>query len=99
MSKNISSSGIGFFGLLGLILIVLKLTDYIDWSWGWVLLPLYGGVGLLVVILGGFYLLVLALPKDKAVKPVDVIKKRRSGFAQKLEDRMEEAKERGRKKS
>lgn len=30
-----------FFGLLTLILIGLKLTNYIDWSWWLVLLPLY----------------------------------------------------------
>lgn len=33
---------IGFFGILGLIFVTLKLTDVIDWSWWLVLLPLYG---------------------------------------------------------
>ena len=37
-----NQGGIGFFGLLCLIFIVLKLTHVIDWSWGWVLLPFYG---------------------------------------------------------
>ena len=32
--------GIGFFGLLTLLFIGLKLTGYIDWSWWWVLSPL-----------------------------------------------------------
>lgn len=32
---------IGFFGILALIFITLKLTDYIDWSWWWVLAPIY----------------------------------------------------------
>lgn len=36
-----SSSGIGFTGLLTLILITLKLLDKIDWSWWWVLSPLW----------------------------------------------------------
>ena len=31
-----SSGGIGFFGLLGVAFIVLKLTGFIDWSWWWV---------------------------------------------------------------
>ena len=34
---------IGFLGLLTLVLIVLKLTHYIDWSWVWVLSPLWLG--------------------------------------------------------
>ena len=46
-----SSGGIGFFSVLGIIFIVLKLTGNITWSWWLVLLPLYGGVALAVVIL------------------------------------------------
>lgn len=33
--------GPGFMGSLTLIFIVLKLTDVIDWSWWWVLSPLW----------------------------------------------------------
>ena len=42
MSKSSSSSsgGIGFCGLLTIVFIALKLTDYIDWSWWWVLSPI-----------------------------------------------------------
>lgn len=36
-----SSSSIGFFGLLGLVFITLKLTGYIDWSWWLVLAPIW----------------------------------------------------------
>ena len=32
---------IGFPGLLALVFITLKLTDYIDWSWWWVLAPIW----------------------------------------------------------
>ena len=39
-----SSSGIGFFGLLAVLFIGLKLTGYITWSWWWVLSPIWGGV-------------------------------------------------------
>lgn len=45
---------IGFFGLLTIIFIVLKLTGVIAWSWLWVLSPLWGGFILsfiLIVIL------------------------------------------------
>ena len=34
---------IGFLGLLTLVFIVLKLTHHIDWSWVWVLSPLWLG--------------------------------------------------------
>ena len=38
----VRSGGIGLFTVLGLIFIVLKLTNVIDWSWWLVLLPIYG---------------------------------------------------------
>ena len=38
----VRSGGIGLFTALGLIFIVLKLTNVIDWSWWLVLLPIYG---------------------------------------------------------
>lgn len=40
---------IGFLGLLGLVFITLKLCGVIAWSWWLVLLPLYGG---LAIVLG-----------------------------------------------
>lgn len=48
--NNTSSTGIGFFGLLGIVFITLKLTNIINWSWWLVLLPLYGGFILVVAI-------------------------------------------------
>lgn len=43
MSNNNTnvSGGIGFFGLLTLIFITLKLTHVITWSWWWVVSPLW----------------------------------------------------------
>lgn len=43
MSENNSSSfgGLGFCSALTLIFITLKLTNYIAWSWWWVLAPLW----------------------------------------------------------
>ena len=51
MSNNSSSSsgGIGFSGLLTVLFIGLKLTGFINWSWLWVLSPLW--ISLLIVIL------------------------------------------------
>ena len=44
-----ASGGIGFYGLLTIALIVLKLTSAIAWSWWWVLAPLWLPVVLLLL--------------------------------------------------
>jgi len=41
MSNSSLSNGIGFCGLLAITFIVLKLLDVIQWSWFWVLYPLW----------------------------------------------------------
>ena len=51
-SNNSSSSGgIGFAGLLTIVFITLKLTHVIDWSWWWVLAPLWVGAAVILAIL------------------------------------------------
>jgi hypothetical protein len=45
---------ISFIGLTTLILILLKVTNYIDWSWWWVLSPLWGSIVILLVLSGVF---------------------------------------------
>ena len=51
MSKeSSSSSGIGFFGLLTILFIALKLTHYIDWSWWWVLAPSWMPLAIIIII-------------------------------------------------
>ena len=49
-SSSSSSGGIGFCGLLAIVFIVLKLTHVINWSWLWVLSPLWIGVILVILI-------------------------------------------------
>lgn len=44
-----TSSGVGFSGLLTILFIGLKLTNHINWSWWWVLSPIWISFGLLVV--------------------------------------------------
>ncbi len=52
MSQSSSvSGGIGFFGLLTIVFIVLKLTLVIDWYWWWVLAPLWGPLLVLLAVL------------------------------------------------
>lgn len=51
-----SSSGIGFFGLLCVAFIVLKLTHVIDWAWIWVLAPMWMSITLVIL---GFVIFVV----------------------------------------
>lgn len=51
MSKN-NDSGLGLAGALFLVFLVLKLTGVIAWSWWWVTAPLWGGLAILLSILG-----------------------------------------------
>lgn len=44
--------GIGFTGLLAIVFIVLKLTNSIDWSWWWVLSPLWIPITISIVCFG-----------------------------------------------
>ena len=50
MSES-KTGGIGFSGLLTIVFITLKLTDYIDWSWWWVLSPLWIPFVVIVLVL------------------------------------------------
>jgi hypothetical protein len=50
--KTTSSGGIGFCGMLVILFIGLKLTNYIDWSWWWVLSPLWLPLVVVLAILG-----------------------------------------------
>ena len=54
---------IGFLGLLTLVFIVLKLTHYINWSWVWVLSPLWLGWVVVTAIL--FVLALIGIGKIK----------------------------------
>jgi len=53
MAEQSSTGGIGFCGLLAILFIGLKLTHYIDWSWLWVLAPIWipiaFGLGIMAV--------------------------------------------------
>lgn len=51
-SNQQTTSGIGFTGLLTIVFIVLKLCGVIQWSWWWVLSPLWivGGIVLIVIV-------------------------------------------------
>lgn len=58
---NETSSGIGIFGLLGIVFIVLKLCKVINWSWIWVLSPFWIGAILFVLLV----IILLIISKEK----------------------------------
>lgn len=41
MNTNLYSSGIGFWGLLQIVFIVLKILGIVNWSWWLVLIPVW----------------------------------------------------------
>jgi hypothetical protein len=50
MADKHSSGGIGFYGLLTIVFITLKLTHVIAWSWWWVLAPMWAPLAVVLVI-------------------------------------------------
>lgn len=58
---NRSMTGLEFLvSLLLVAFVVLKLTDVIGWSWWWVLLPLWGPMFFLIVVVLVAFVFVLA---------------------------------------
>jgi len=51
MNDNKSTGGIGFCGLLTILFIALKLLKIINWSWAWVLAPLWIPSIIVIIIL------------------------------------------------
>lgn len=49
MNQNTMNTGIGFVGVLTIAFIILKLLGAINWSWLWVLSPIW--ISFLIVLL------------------------------------------------
>ena len=62
-NRNSSSSGIGICGVLTIVFVVLKLVGVINWSWLWVLCPLWIDILLTVIVL-----VIIAIIDKKARK-------------------------------
>lgn len=69
-NNNSNSGGIGFFSLLTIVFIVLKLCKMIDWSWWWVTCPLWGPVAIITIFYGIkiLHLVIADMFADKAIK-------------------------------
>lgn len=48
--ENNASGGIGFTGLLTIVFITLKLLKVINWSWLWVLSPIWITIALIIIL-------------------------------------------------
>ena len=60
--SNVSSStngGITFCGLLTIVFITLKLLGKINWSWGWVLSPIW--ISFIIIIILILFLIILRI--------------------------------------
>ena len=55
---------IGFFSMLFIVFLILKLTNVIDWSWIWVTAPLWGGCVFSIAIILGLVVLAVLLNKN-----------------------------------
>ena len=64
------SGGIGFLSLLTIVFITLKLTNYIDWSWWYVLMPIYviPAVALVIALASSLLLLIIKIFETKVGK-------------------------------
>lgn len=50
-NKTTVHGGVGFFGLLQVVFIALKVAKVIDWSWGLVFLPTWIELGLCLIVI------------------------------------------------
>jgi len=58
MKVNNNSNGIGFVGALTIAFVVLKLMKIIDWSWWWVLSPLWISALVVIVVIAVVFLVI-----------------------------------------
>lgn len=85
-----SSGGVGFAGLLTIAFIVLKLCKMIDWSWWWVISPIWISIGLVLLVMCGIG--VYYLCKSYVTnKEYEVRRRKRESELMELKDREEQA--------
>lgn len=59
-NTNVGAGGIGFGGILAIVFIVLKLVGVINWSWWWVLSPIWisWSIGLVFLLIAFIVVLI-----------------------------------------
>jgi len=69
MSKtHYHSSGIGFCSLLAILFIALKLLDKINWSWWWVLSPIWIPICIVLLIIAIILIVIFLYKLFKILK-------------------------------
>ena len=66
--NNTTAGGIGFCGLLTVAFIVLKLTGVINWSWLWVLAPIWIPTAITLTIIVTVLIVVLVKETLRALE-------------------------------
>ena len=67
--NNTTAGGIGFCGLLAVAFIVLKLTGVINWSWLWVLAPIWIPTAITLAIIVIVLVVILVRELTKGGRP------------------------------
>ena len=67
-NKNYGSGGLGLASVLTIVFIILKLVGVINWSWWWVLSPLWINAIFVVLVLAVVFVVVVATDKKKERK-------------------------------
>ena len=66
--RMLGNSILSFLGLLQLLFVGLKFAGKINWSWWWIMSPLWGSVALVLISMIGaiaiFSILIAAVGKD-----------------------------------
>jgi len=63
-----SSGGIGFAGLLTVLFVALKLCNVIDWTWMWVLAPIWISACLAIIVLSIVFLVLFLVELKKTAR-------------------------------
>jgi hypothetical protein len=87
--RSTSAGGIGFGGLLAIAFIVLKLCNVINWSWWWVLSPIWIPIAIGVIGLSVLGILALSRKANKS-QEVQAIHPPKSRWMQRVEEAMAE---------
>lgn len=76
--NNTTAGGIGFCGLLAVAFIVLKLTGVINWSWLWVLAPIWIPTAITLAIIVIVLVAILVRELTKGGRPLITAEERRA---------------------
>lgn len=89
-TTRVSGGGVSFCGVLAIVFITLKLLKVIDWSWVWVLAPVWIPAALVVVGIALYLLALTFMIIVRKVKRKRASKRIRSYYKNMFEDEEKE---------